>query len=77
MDEFQIIEQLRKRFFLIRIQGNQSYFIDIKTGASDLGAGHIMGLLVHQGHEYEIVKQVTTNLKDKLHPLCKEPVYKA
>jgi hypothetical protein len=78
MDEFLIIEQLKKRFFWWRTQGNQHYFMDIETGNSELSPSHIMGFLISEdggSHNPNIVKKVCTHLKDELFPICKEPVY--
>lgn len=78
MDEFLIIEELRKRFYWWRSQGNQHYFMDIVTGDSDLSSMHIMGFLSSEaggGYKWELVTKVCTHLKEKLFPICREPVY--
>jgi hypothetical protein len=78
MDEFLIIEQLKKRFFWWRTQGNQHYLLDVVTGNSELSPSHVMGFLISEdggSHNPDIVKKVCTQLKEKLFPICKEPVY--
>lgn len=78
MDEFLIVEELKKRFFWWRVQGNQHYFLDVVTGNSELSPSHIMGFLISEdggSHNPNVVNKVCTNLKEKLFPICKEPVY--
>lgn len=78
MDEFLIVEQLKKRFFWWRSQGNQHYFMDVETGNSELSPSHIKGFLISEdggSHNPDIVKKVCEHLKEKLFPICKEPVY--
>jgi len=75
MDENSIIEELKKRFFKTRTQGNQSFFMDIDTGETDLGISNIIGVLYAEGHKSELINKVAGSLKDQLLPICKSAVY--
>ena len=59
MGEYQIVEELKKRFFWTRSQGGQKYFADIETGENDLGVGHIRGVLATWGVEKEQLGRCT------------------
>ncbi len=75
MDEYQIIEKLKKRIFVMTSNGRDS-FVDMTTGAADLGEGHINWLLDNWGVDEGMRKKVTKSLGYRLLPLCKEVVYK-
>lgn len=76
MNDDQIVEKLKKRFFWTRSQGGQKYFADIETGENDLSVGHLHYVLVSLWDvEIEQRKRVLHGIDMKLKPLAKSKVY--
>jgi hypothetical protein len=77
MNDDQIVEELKKRFFWTRTQGGQKYFVDMQTGENDLSVGHLHYVLVSLWDVgIEQRKKVLDGIDMKLKPLTKGKVYR-
>jgi len=75
MDDYQIVEKLKNRFWWTRTQGGQHSFADMETGENDLSVGHLYGVLAKEVDELEQRKRVLEGIHMKLKPLAKSKVY--
>lgn len=81
--EREVVERLKKRIFLSRVQGNQRYYYDVKTDTPNLTLMHVIHIVISDmpaDYDPGDVHSSSNELRELIKntnflPIAKEPIY--